>query len=125
MIYVDHFQFGMNSPLIQTAPPFLHAIPTVDTAREMVQALKKRERSQIWKGCVMNEQIKSLIEAQKQALDGVGRDLQEAAFDLQRMIDDEDTELTTLSAEDRSGRRKTPTSESLRFRGRSTPYKPL
>ena len=42
----------------------------------------------------------SLIEAQKQALDGVGRDLQEAAFDLQRMIDDEDTELTTLSAED-------------------------
>ena len=48
----------------------------------------------------MNEQIKSLIESHKQALDGVGRYLEEAAFDLQRMIDDEDTELATLSAED-------------------------
>ena len=48
----------------------------------------------------MNEQIKSLIAAQKQALDGVGHYLDEAVFDLQRMIDDEDTELATLSAED-------------------------
>ena len=40
MIYVDHFQFGKNSPLIQTAPPLLPAIPTVDTARKMVLALK-------------------------------------------------------------------------------------
>ena len=48
----------------------------------------------------MNEQIKSLIAAQKQALAGVGRYLEEAAFDLQRMIDDEDTVLATLSAED-------------------------
>jgi hypothetical protein len=48
----------------------------------------------------MNKQIKSLIGAHKQALHGVGRYLEEAAFDLQRMIDDEDTELATLSAED-------------------------
>ena len=48
----------------------------------------------------MNEQIKSLIEAHKQALAGVGHYLEDAAFDLQRMIDDEDTELATLSAED-------------------------
>lgn len=48
----------------------------------------------------MNEQIKSLIEAHKQALDGVGHYLEEAVFDLRRMIDDEDTELATLSAED-------------------------
>ena len=48
----------------------------------------------------MNEQIKSLIEAHKQALDGVAHYLEEAAFDLRRMIDDEDTELATLSAED-------------------------
>jgi hypothetical protein len=48
----------------------------------------------------MNEQIRSLIEAHKQALDGVGRYLEETVFDLQRMIDDEDTELATLSAED-------------------------
>jgi hypothetical protein len=48
----------------------------------------------------MNKQIKSLIEAHKQALDGVGHYLEEAAFDLQRMIDDEDTGLATLSAED-------------------------
>lgn len=48
----------------------------------------------------MNEQIKSLIEAHKQALDGVGRYLEEAAFDLQQMIDDEDAEVATLSAED-------------------------
>ena len=54
----------------------------------------------MWKGHVMNEQIRSLIEAHKQALDGVCRYLEEAAFDLQRMIDDEDTELATLSAED-------------------------
>ena len=40
MIYVDQFQSGKNSPLIQTAPPFLPAIPTVDTARKLVQALK-------------------------------------------------------------------------------------
>jgi hypothetical protein len=48
----------------------------------------------------MNEQIKSLIEAHKQVLDGVGRYLEEAAFDLQQMIDDEDAEVATLSAED-------------------------
>jgi hypothetical protein len=48
----------------------------------------------------MNEQIKSLIEAHKQARDSVGHYLEDAAFDLQRMIDDEDTELATLSAED-------------------------
>ncbi len=49
----------------------------------------------------MNEQIKSLIEAHKQALAGVGHYLEDAAFDLQRMIDDEDTELAALSDEDR------------------------
>jgi cell division protein FtsB len=48
----------------------------------------------------MNEQIKSFIEAHKQALARVGHYLEEAAFDLQRMIDDEDTELATLSAEE-------------------------
>ncbi len=48
----------------------------------------------------MNEQMKSLIEAQKQALAGDGHYLDEAVFDLRRMIDDEDTELATLSAED-------------------------
>jgi hypothetical protein len=48
----------------------------------------------------MHEQIESLIEAQKQALDGVGHYLEDAAFDLQRMIDDEDTSLAKLSAED-------------------------
>jgi hypothetical protein len=48
----------------------------------------------------MNEQIKSLIEAHKQALDGVGHYLEDAAFDLQRMIDEEDRELATLSADD-------------------------
>ena len=73
----------------------------------------------------MNEQIKSLIEAHKQALDGVGHYLEEAVFDLRRMIDDEDTELATLSAEDQERRKRTQTSESLRFRGRSTPCKTL
>ena len=48
----------------------------------------------------MNKQMKSLIEAHKQALHGVGHYLEEAAFDLQRMIDDEDTELAALLAED-------------------------
>ena len=48
----------------------------------------------------MNEQIQSLIEAHKKTLDGVGHYLEDAAFDLRRMIDDEDTELATLSAED-------------------------
>ena len=48
----------------------------------------------------MNEQMKNLIEAHKQALDGVGHYLEDAAFELRRMIDDEDTELATLSAED-------------------------
>ena len=48
----------------------------------------------------MNEQIKSLIAAHKQALDGVGNYLEDAAFDLQRMIDDEDTVLATFSTED-------------------------
>jgi hypothetical protein len=48
----------------------------------------------------MIEQMKSLIEAHKKTLDGVGQNLEDAAFDLQRMIDDEDTELATLSAAD-------------------------
>jgi hypothetical protein len=48
----------------------------------------------------MNEQMKNLIEAHEQRLVGVGQYLEEAAFDLQRMIDDEATELATLSAED-------------------------
>ena len=48
----------------------------------------------------MNEQMKNLIAAHKQALADVGHYLEDAAFDLQRMIDDEDSELATLSAED-------------------------
>jgi hypothetical protein len=48
----------------------------------------------------MNEQMKSLIEAHKKTLDGVGQNLEDAAFDLERMIDDEDTELAKLSAAD-------------------------
>ena len=47
----------------------------------------------------MNERVKRLLEAQKQALAGVGHYLEDAAFDLQRMIDDEDAEVATLSAE--------------------------
>jgi hypothetical protein len=39
----------------------------------------------------------------------VGHYLEEAAFDLQRMIDDEDTELATLSAEDQE--REEPNSD--------------
>jgi hypothetical protein len=50
MIYVDHFQSGKNSPLIQTAPPFLPAIPTVDTARKLVQALKGENVVEFGKG---------------------------------------------------------------------------
>jgi hypothetical protein len=61
----------------------------------------------------MNEQIRSLIEAHKQALDGVGHYLEEAAFDLQRMIDDEDTNLATLSAEDQE--REEMNSEQRKF----------
>jgi hypothetical protein len=40
VIYADHSQSAKNWALIQTAPPFSPAIPTVDTARKMVQAHK-------------------------------------------------------------------------------------
>jgi hypothetical protein len=48
----------------------------------------------------MNEQIASLIETHKRTLDDVGHYLEDAALDLERMIDLEDAELATLSAED-------------------------
>ena len=48
----------------------------------------------------MNEQIQSLIEAHEQTLDGVGHYLEDALLDLERMIDDEDAEVATLSAAD-------------------------
>jgi hypothetical protein len=48
----------------------------------------------------MHEQIASLIEAHKETLDGVGHYLEDAAFDLERLIDDEDTVLAALSADD-------------------------
>ena len=61
----------------------------------------------------MNEQMKRLIEAHKQALDGVSHYLEDAVFDLQRMIDDEDTELAKLSAEDQE--REEEKSEERKF----------
>ena len=61
----------------------------------------------------MNERIRSLIEAHEQTLHGVGQYLEEAAFDLQRMIDDEDSELASLSAEDQE--REEGNSEERKF----------
>jgi hypothetical protein len=61
----------------------------------------------------MTEQMKNLIESHKQALDGVGHYLEDAAFDLQRMIDDEDTKLATLSADEQE--REQENSDARKF----------